>query len=136
MYNLCDYLTYQCVFFVFFLFFFSNNVGSYDPWSDPTIHDLTYLPRSYVGSRFWQPWLYPLQVASVINISLVANNICSFLVFLFDIILLIEVVHIWLLWIIFFLISFRTTKIFKFQMYYLKFSFSRGDYHDNKKIIT
>ena len=26
MYNLCDYLTYQCVFFVFF----SNNVGSYD----------------------------------------------------------------------------------------------------------
>ena len=49
MYNLYDYLTYQCVFFVFF----SNNVGSYDPRSDPTIHDLAYLPRSYVGSRFW-----------------------------------------------------------------------------------
>jgi len=26
MYNLFDYLTYQCVFFIFF----SNNVGSYD----------------------------------------------------------------------------------------------------------
>ena len=49
MYNLYDYLKYQCVFFVFF----SNNVGSYDPWSDPTIHDLAYLPRSYVGSGFW-----------------------------------------------------------------------------------
>ena len=35
MYNLYDYLTYQCVFFVFF----SNNVRSYDPRSDlpPTI---------------------------------------------------------------------------------------------------
>ena len=35
MYNLCDYLTYSCVFFVFF----SNNVGSYDPRShlSPTI---------------------------------------------------------------------------------------------------
>ena len=27
MYNLCDYLIYQCV------FFFSNNVGSYNPRS-------------------------------------------------------------------------------------------------------
>ena len=36
MYNLCDYLTYQCV---FFFVFFSNNVGSYDPQSylPPTI---------------------------------------------------------------------------------------------------
>ena len=31
-------------------------------------------------------------------------------------------------------ISLRTTKIFKFQIYYSKFSFSYGDYHDNKKI--
>ena len=46
MYNLYDYLTYQCVFFVFF----SNNVRSYDPRSDLTIHDPIYLPRSYVGS--------------------------------------------------------------------------------------
>ena len=36
MYNLCDYLTYQCVFF-----FFSNKVGSYDPRFDPKIHDPT-----------------------------------------------------------------------------------------------
>ena len=43
MYNLCDYLTYQ-------YFFFSNNVRSYDPQSDFTIHNLTYLPRSYVES--------------------------------------------------------------------------------------
>ena len=50
MYNLCDYLIYQCVFFGFF----SNNVGSYDPRSDFTIYDPTYLPRSYVGSQFWQ----------------------------------------------------------------------------------
>ena len=49
MYNLFDYLTYQCVFF-----FFSNNVGSYDPRFDPKIHDPTYLPQSYVVSRFWQ----------------------------------------------------------------------------------
>ena len=51
MYNLCDYLKYQCVFF----FSFSNNVGSYDPRFDPTIHDFTYLPWSYVRSGFWQP---------------------------------------------------------------------------------
>ena len=36
-------------------FFFSNNVGSYDPRSDPTIYDLTYLLQSYVKSWFWQP---------------------------------------------------------------------------------
>ena len=34
MYNLCDYLTYQCV------FFFSNNVGSYDPRSTIQSYDL------------------------------------------------------------------------------------------------
>ena len=33
MYNLCDYLTYQCIFFVFV----SNNVGSYDPRFDCSI---------------------------------------------------------------------------------------------------
>ena len=46
MYNLCDYLTYQGVFFGFF----SNNVGSYDPRSHlpptilPRIPILTTLP--------------------------------------------------------------------------------------------
>ena len=49
MYNLGDYLTYQGVFFVFF----SNNIGSYDPQSDPTIYNPTYLPRSYVGSQIY-----------------------------------------------------------------------------------
>ena len=49
MYNLCDYLTYQCV------FFFSNNVGSYNSQSDPTIYNFTCLPWSYIGSQFWQP---------------------------------------------------------------------------------
>ena len=52
MYNLCDYLTYWCVFFIFY----SNNVGSYVPRSDPMIHNPTYLLRSYVRSWFWQPW--------------------------------------------------------------------------------
>ena len=52
MYNLCDYLTYWYVFF----FFFSNNVRSYNTWSDSTIHDLTYLSWFYVGSWFWQHW--------------------------------------------------------------------------------
>ena len=51
MYILCDYLTYQCVFFVFF----SNNVGSCDPRSNPMIQNPTYLSQSYVGSQFWQP---------------------------------------------------------------------------------
>ena len=40
MYNLCDYLTYK---YVIFVFLSSNNVGFYDPWSDPTIHDPIYL---------------------------------------------------------------------------------------------
>ena len=41
---------------VYFFVFFSNNVGFYDLQSDPTIHDPIYLPRSYLGSRFRQPW--------------------------------------------------------------------------------
>ena len=28
--------------------FFSNNIGSYDPRSDPTIQDPTYLPQSHL----------------------------------------------------------------------------------------
>ena len=56
MNNLCDYLTYQCVFFVSF----SNNLESYNPRFDPMIYNPTYLPWSYVGSRFWQPWFYHL----------------------------------------------------------------------------
>ena len=51
MYNLCNYLTYQYVFF-----FSSNNVRSYNPRSDSTIYDPTYLSRFYVGSWFWQHW--------------------------------------------------------------------------------
>ena len=35
--------------------FFSNNVESYDSRSDLTTYDLAYLPRSYIGSWFWQP---------------------------------------------------------------------------------
>jgi len=34
-----------------------------------------------------------------------------------------------------FLISFNTTKIFKFQIYYSNFSFSQGDYHDNQNLL-
>ena len=45
MYNLCDYLRYQCGFF----FFLSTNVGSYNPRFDFTIYDPTYLLRSYIG---------------------------------------------------------------------------------------
>ena len=43
---------YQCVFY----FKSEKYIGSYNSQSDPTIYDLTYLQRSYVGSRFWQPW--------------------------------------------------------------------------------
>ena len=43
MYNLCNYLIYQCV-------FFSNNVGSYYSRFDYTIHNSTYLLWSYVRS--------------------------------------------------------------------------------------
>ena len=46
---------------MYFFVFFSNNVGSYDLRSDPTIYDPTYLLRSYLGSRFWQPWLHAHQ---------------------------------------------------------------------------
>ena len=56
MYNLCDYLTYQYVFFIFFL----NNVGSYDLWFDPTIYDPIYLPRSYERFRFLITLVSPL----------------------------------------------------------------------------
>ena len=34
-----------------------------------------------------------------------------------------------------FLISFNTTKVFKFQIYYSNFSFSQGDYHDNQNLL-
>jgi len=49
MNNLCDYLTYQCV---FFFVFFSNNVRSYDPQFDLMIYNPTYLLRSYIRSQF------------------------------------------------------------------------------------
>jgi len=42
MYNLCNYLAYQCV------YFFPSNVGSYDLRFDPTIYDPTYISWSYV----------------------------------------------------------------------------------------
>ena len=61
MYNWCDYLIYQYVFFVFS----SINVGSYDPRSGPTIHDPTYLPQSYIGSRFLTTFFKPHILISV-----------------------------------------------------------------------
>ena len=54
MYNLCNYLTYQC------LFFFPNNVGSYSPRFNHSIYDPTYLPWFYVVFWFWQPIIYIL----------------------------------------------------------------------------
>ena len=41
MYNLYDYLTCQCIFFVFL----SNKVGSYNPQSNPTSHILSTILR-------------------------------------------------------------------------------------------
>ena len=40
----------------FFFFSLSNNVRSYDLRFNITIHDPTYLPRSYVESQFLQPY--------------------------------------------------------------------------------
>ena len=56
IHNLHDYSTYKVIINMFFALN-PKYVRSYDPRSDLTIHDPTYLPWSYVGSWFWQPCL-------------------------------------------------------------------------------
>ena len=72
MYN----LTYQLLFF--FFLFFPNNVGSYNPRSNPSIYNPNYLPWFYVGSRFWQPIIYILM--ECITYIIIPCHICSYFV--------------------------------------------------------
>ena len=45
---------YQCVFY----FKSEKYIGSYNSQSDPTIYDPNYVQWSYIGSWFWQPWVW------------------------------------------------------------------------------
>ena len=58
-------------------FFFSNNVGSYNSQSDPTVYNPAYLPWSYIRSQFWQPcWQVCAKACRL-------NMICTNLVFMY-----------------------------------------------------